>query len=91
MDLPISDSDIQQLNERDREELRGFLNNEAQKARIQGTVHSLTSVCFKKCITGNIKSGKLSGGEESCMRNCTERFFDTADLTMKFLQNMRQE
>ena len=52
--------------------------------------HDLTETCFKKCVTGPIKNGKLDRGEETCMANCTERFFDANLLTMKHLQNIRQ-
>lgn len=53
-------------------------------------VHSLTDMCWKKCITGNIKQGKLDKTEEGCMANCAERFLDVSGLTMKHLQNLRQ-
>lgn len=52
-------------------------------------VHSLTDMCFKKCITGAIKGGKLDRTEEGCMANCADRFLDVSSLTMKQLQNMR--
>ncbi|KAH7037759.1 mitochondrial import inner membrane translocase subunit TIM8 [Microdochium trichocladiopsis] len=85
----INDADLQRLNEKDKSELRTILNNEAQKSRVQSTVHSLTDVCFTKCITGTIKSGKLDRTEESCMANCAERFLDASKLTMSHLQGMR--
>ncbi|KAI1824431.1 Tim10/DDP family zinc finger protein [Xylaria intraflava] len=87
--IPI-DKELQSLNEKDKAELQQVLQNESQKSRVHATVHSLTNVCFNKCITGTIKSGKLDKTEESCMTNCAERFFDISKLTMKHLQNMRQ-
>ncbi|EMR71309.1 hypothetical protein MGN70_011137 [Eutypa lata] len=86
----LNDFDIQQLNDKDKAELRQFLANENQKARVQATVHSLTDMCFKKCITGAIKGGKLDRTEEGCMANCADRFLDVSSLTMKHLQNLRQ-
>ncbi|KAI0914315.1 Tim10/DDP family zinc finger protein [Ustulina deusta] len=86
----IDSADLEKLNDRDKTELRQFLQNENQKARLQATVHSLTDVCFKKCITGSIKNSKLERSEESCMANCADRFFDISTLTMKHLQNIRQ-
>ncbi|KAI1754282.1 Tim10/DDP family zinc finger protein [Xylaria castorea] len=86
----VDTNELERLNEKDKLELRQFLHNEQQKGRIQSTVHSLADVCFKKCITGTIKNGKLDKNEESCMANCAERFFDVSSLTMKHLQNMRQ-
>ncbi|RYP48433.1 hypothetical protein DL768_005706 [Monosporascus sp. mg162] len=86
----LNDFDLQQLSDKDKNELRQFLANENQKARVQATVHSLTDMCFKKCITGAIKGGKLDKTEEGCMANCADRFIDVSSLTMKQLQNMRQ-
>ncbi|KAK8115075.1 uncharacterized protein PG998_000373 [Apiospora kogelbergensis] len=86
----LNDHDLEKLNDKDKAELRSFLNNESQKARVQSTVHSLTDMCFTKCITGNIKQGKLDKNEEGCMANCAERFLDISGLTMKHLQNLRQ-
>ncbi|KAK7746136.1 Mitochondrial import inner membrane translocase subunit tim8 [Diatrype stigma] len=85
----LNDFDLQQLNEKDKGELRQFLANENQKARVQNIVHSLTDMCFNKCITGAIKGGKLDRTEEGCMANCADRFLDVSSLTMKQLQNMR--
>ncbi|KAI1312097.1 Tim10/DDP family zinc finger protein [Xylaria venustula] len=89
--LSLDTADLEKLNDKDKTELRQFLNNENQKARVQATVHSLTDVCFRKCITGTIKNGKLDKNEEGCMANCAERFFDVSNLTMKHLQNIRQQ
>ncbi|KAJ8122184.1 hypothetical protein ONZ43_g1559 [Nemania bipapillata] len=86
----LDTAEVDKLNENDKAELRQFLQNENQKARVQNTVHSLTDMCFRKCITSTIKNGKLEKNEESCMANCTERFFDVGNLTVKQLQNMRQ-
>ncbi|KAI0527932.1 Tim10/DDP family zinc finger protein [Xylaria bambusicola] len=88
--LSLETADLDKLNDQDKTELRQFLQNENQKARVQATVHSLTDVCFRKCITGSIRNGKLDKTEESCMANCAERFFDVSTLTMKHLQNIRQ-
>ncbi|KAI0603381.1 Tim10/DDP family zinc finger protein [Biscogniauxia sp. FL1348] len=86
----LNEHELDKLNEKDKVELRQFLANESQKARVQATVHTLTDTCFNKCITGTIRNGKLDKTEESCMSNCAERFFDISSLTMKHLQNLRQ-
>ncbi|KAI1395792.1 Tim10/DDP family zinc finger-domain-containing protein [Hypoxylon fuscum] len=88
-DLNLNDLDLAQLNDKDKAELRNFLANENQKARIQTTVHSLTDMCFMKCITGTIRGGKLDKSEESCMTNCADRFVDVSHLTLKHLANLR--
>ncbi|KAI0399920.1 Tim10/DDP family zinc finger-domain-containing protein [Xylaria palmicola] len=88
--LSLENADLDRLNDKDKTELRQFLNNENQKARIQSSVHSLADVCFNKCVTGAIRSNKLDRTEEACMTNCAERFLDISALTMKHLQSMRQ-
>ena len=52
--------------------------------------HALTDICWKKCVTGTIRNGKLDKGEESCLASCVDRFLDVNLLTMKHLQSMRQ-
>ncbi|KAI1867067.1 hypothetical protein JX265_007643 [Neoarthrinium moseri] len=124
----LSNFDLEKLNEKDKAELRQFLGNENQKARVQSTeprlsivkagpaashanprlsreryefrltsapplsvvVHSLTDMCWKKCVTGSIKQGAMDKNEQSCMANCADRFLDASSLTMKHLQNLRQ-
>ncbi|KAI1464793.1 Tim10/DDP family zinc finger-domain-containing protein [Daldinia caldariorum] len=88
--INLNNFDLAKLNESDKAELRQFFANEGQKARIQTTVHNLTDMCFRKCVTGAIRSGKLDRAEEGCMANCADRFIDVSQLTVKHLQNMRQ-
>ncbi|OTA80164.1 hypothetical protein M434DRAFT_401877 [Hypoxylon sp. CO27-5] len=89
-DVNLNDYDLNKLNDKDKGELRQFLANENQKARLQSTVHTLTDICFKKCITGTIRSGRLDKSEEGCMANCADRFVDVSQLTMKHLQSLRE-
>ncbi|OTA66761.1 hypothetical protein K449DRAFT_431087 [Hypoxylon sp. EC38] len=89
-DVNLNDYDLNKLNDKDKGELRQFLANENQKARLQSTVHTLTDICFKKCITGTIRGGRLDKSEEGCMANCADRFVDVSQLTMKHLQNLRE-
>lgn len=51
--------------------------------------HSLTQICWKKCVTGSIKNPKLDRSEEGCLANCVDRFLDVNFLTMKHLNGMR--
>ncbi|KAI1661929.1 Tim10/DDP family zinc finger-domain-containing protein [Daldinia decipiens] len=88
--INLNDFDLSKLNGNDKAELRQFFANEGQKARIQTTVHSLTDMCFRKCMTSTVRSGKLDKGEEGCMVNCANRFIDVSQLTVKHLQNLRQ-
>jgi hypothetical protein len=33
--------------------------------------------CFKKCIGSKFGSAKFERGEETCLQNCVDRFFDS--------------
>ncbi|BDD61958.1 Mitochondrial import inner membrane translocase subunit tim8 [Monascus purpureus] len=81
--------DISKLSDADKRELNQFLENEAQKTNIQQTVHHLADVCWKKCITGKITSGRLDRTEESCAQNCVERWMDTNLSVLKHLEALR--
>lgn len=52
-------------------------------------VHNLTDICWKKCVTGSIKSGKLDRSEESCAQNCVDRFLDANDTVLRHLSEMK--
>ncbi|KAF3769906.1 hypothetical protein M406DRAFT_35012 [Cryphonectria parasitica EP155] len=83
-------ADLDRLSAKDKQELRQFINNEQQKAQIQQRSHDLTEMCFKKCVTGSIRSNALEGGEQACLANCVDRFMDASVLAVKHLQGMRQ-
>ncbi|KAH8879404.1 cora-domain-containing protein [Thozetella sp. PMI_491] len=86
----LQQADLDRLNDKDRTELRQFLANNEQRARIQSQSHVLTDICWKKCVTGGIKGSSLDKSEQGCLANCVDRFFDVNLLTMKHLANMRQ-
>ncbi|KAH8434711.1 Mitochondrial import inner membrane translocase subunit tim8 [Aspergillus melleus] len=81
--------DVSKLSDGDKKELNQFLTNEAQKSNIQQTVHHLADICWKKCITGKISSGRLDQSEESCAHNCVERWMDTNLAVLKHLETLR--
>lgn len=54
-------------------------------------VHSLTDICWRKCVTGTIRSGKLDKNEETCAQNCVDRFLDANFTVIKHLENMRNQ
>ncbi|KAI1167423.1 Tim10/DDP family zinc finger protein [Nemania serpens] len=87
--LSVNTADLEKLSEKDKSELQQFLQNESTKARLASSVHTLTNVCFRKCVTGAIRSGRLEKTEESCLTNCTERFFDLSELTVQHLNARR--
>ncbi|EOO02839.1 putative mitochondrial import inner membrane translocase subunit tim8 protein [Phaeoacremonium minimum UCRPA7] len=86
----LEQADLDKLNDKDKSELRQFISNEQQRTRIQSQTHALTDVCWKKCVSGTIRNGKLDKSEEGCLASCVDRFLDVNLLTMKHLQSMRQ-
>lgn len=73
--------------------LSGFLFSStlivANISMVLAAVHNLTDVCFKKCVTANISSARLERQEESCGRNCVERFLDANLSVVKHLESLR--
>ncbi|BCR83819.1 Tim10/DDP family zinc finger protein [Aspergillus chevalieri] len=86
---PTAQLDLSKLSDADKKELNQFLTNEAQKSNIQQTVHHLADVCWKKCITGKVSSGRLDRTEEACAQNCVERWMDTNLSVLKHLESLR--
>ncbi|KAF2238478.1 hypothetical protein EV356DRAFT_528941 [Viridothelium virens] len=84
--LPVDPS---KLSDNDKKEIQQFVVNETQKARIQQSIHSLTDMCFRKCITSRISSGSLDRNEESCTQNCVDRYMDANHTILKKLEEMR--
>ncbi|KAI9817302.1 MAG: Mitochondrial import inner membrane translocase subunit tim8 [Thelocarpon impressellum] len=92
MDTSNSQSlDIANLSAADKAELQKFVAGETQKARIQNSVHSLTDVCWRKCVPGKISSAVLEKGEVACAQNCVERFMDANMLVLKGLEALRSQ
>ncbi|KAH8702632.1 putative magnesium and cobalt transport protein and translocase of inner mitochondrial membrane [Talaromyces proteolyticus] len=81
--------DINKLSATDRQELNLFLANETQKSNIQQTVHQLSEICWKKCVTGRITSNRLDSSEESCTQNCVDRWMDSNLAILKHLETLR--
>ncbi|KAB5570312.1 Tim10/DDP family zinc finger protein [Coniochaeta sp. 2T2.1] len=90
MDPSVSNLDLEQLNEKDKAELRQFVGNENQRTRVREQTHVLTDICWKKCVTGTVKNAALDKGEQSCLANCVDRFLDVNFMTLKHLGSMRQ-
>ncbi|KAG7837955.1 hypothetical protein KL943_000031 [Ogataea angusta] len=60
---------LQQLDERSRQEVAAFIQQESSKMKIQSSVTSFTDKCFKKCVS-TIDNGNLSNFEANCMNDC---------------------
>jgi len=73
-----------------QKELQSFLDREQAQARLQQSIHTFTSMCWDKCITGT-PSTRFSRGEESCLVNCVERFLDTSLFMVKKVESQRQD
>lgn len=89
MDQRQAQVDIDRLSDSDKRDLQQSINNEMQKAKIQESVHELTDICWKKCVTGSISSSSLDSKEEPCIQNCVERFLDANEAVLKHLSAMR--
>jgi import inner membrane translocase subunit TIM8 len=56
---------------------------------LNAAIHELNSVCFKKCITGRMSQGSLERNEDTCMKNCVDRYMDANMMIIKHLERMR--
>ncbi|KAK3322332.1 Tim10/DDP family zinc finger-domain-containing protein [Apodospora peruviana] len=86
----VSTADIERLSDKDKADLRQVLQKEEQRNFIQSQSHLFTDICWKKCITGTIKSNVLDSSEGTCLANCVERFLDVNLTTQNHLAAMRQ-
>ncbi|KAI9802853.1 MAG: Mitochondrial import inner membrane translocase subunit tim8 [Piccolia ochrophora] len=80
---------FEQLSAPEKAEIAQFVEGESQKARIHGTVHHLTKICWKKCVQTPIRTGGFEKGEETCARNCVGRFMDGHMAVLEKLEQMR--
>ncbi|KAG2368226.1 Tim10/DDP family zinc finger-domain-containing protein [Suillus spraguei] len=78
------------FDEATQKELATFFEREQAQARINSTVHNLTSMCWDKCITGTPGS-RFARGEESCLLNCVDRFLDTSLFIIKTIEGQRSQ
>ncbi|KAI8592483.1 mitochondrial import inner membrane translocase subunit TIM8 [Geranomyces variabilis] len=78
MNIPTAD-----LDEKSKQELVQFVENEQRRANFQSTVHQYTDVCWDKCIT-KVKP-TLDKSDEVCLTNCVERFLDSTILLLNSL------
>ncbi|CAN0345641.1 unnamed protein product [Lampetra fluviatilis] len=65
-------------------ELQRFIESETQRQRFQQVVHSVTDMCWEKCMD---KPGpKLDSRTEVCLVNCVGRFIDTSKFVLNRLE-----
>ncbi|OQE31526.1 hypothetical protein PENSTE_c001G04466 [Penicillium steckii] len=86
---PQTQMDISNLSDADKKDLSQILQSEQQKTNIQQNVHSLSDICFKKCLSGRpITSSTLDRSEQTCAENCVGRWMDTQINIISKLQKM---
>lgn len=91
MDTTATDLGLSEFNEKDRRELMVFLENERQKAKFQENVHSLTSMCWGKCIAANkIVGPQVDKNEAGCLENCVNRYIDAQKTVIAQLDRIRR-
>ncbi|KAF9513446.1 hypothetical protein BS47DRAFT_969275 [Hydnum rufescens UP504] len=79
----------EKFDEATQKELTQFLLEEQKKERLQASVHSLTSACWDKCVTGSVSS-RFARSEESCLVNCVGRFLDTSLHIVNRIESQRR-
>lgn len=80
----------EKFDEATQKELASFLEKEQAQARLHTSIHTFTSLCWDKCITGT-PSTRFSRSEESCLANCVERFLDTSLFMVKKIEEQREQ
>ncbi|KAJ3790263.1 Tim10/DDP family zinc finger-domain-containing protein [Lentinula aff. detonsa] len=83
-------ADVPKFDEATQKELATFLEKEQTQAKLHSTVHSLTTMCWDKCITST-PSTRFARGEESCLNHCVDRFLDTSIFLVKQIQDRRDQ
>lgn len=79
------------FNEETRKELASFMEREKAQAEVDSAIHSFTKMCWKKCISGTPSGTRFSRGEETCLMNCVDRFFDTSAFLVTKIQEKREQ
>lgn len=77
---------------KEQQELQQFVVNETQKLRINQEIHMMTDICWKKCFgSSSMKGSGLTSSEETCTRDCVNRFLDGNDAIIRQLQRCQSE
>lgn len=111
MDASLENFGIGDLTEKDRQEIKQFVNQEQAKAKFQDSelrpracrpppppppadasapapdVHSLTAMCWTKCIAANKIAGPaVDKAEGACLENCVNRYIDAQKSVIQQLE-----
>ena len=55
------------------------MEREKAQAEVDSGTHSLNNTCWDKCVQST-PSTKFARGEETCLFNCVDRFFDASSF-----------
>ncbi|ORY91655.1 mitochondrial import inner membrane translocase subunit TIM8 [Leucosporidium creatinivorum] len=88
MSAPQQQTGAEQLDLATQRELATFIEQEQTKAKLQATIHDMTSMCWDKCVTSSI-GARFSKSEGTCLLNCVDRFLDTSKYLVKHLEERR--
>mmetsp|Transcript_8033 Transcript_8033/g.16426 ORF Transcript_8033/g.16426 Transcript_8033/m.16426 type:complete len:81 (-) Transcript_8033:80-322(-) len=62
-------------------QMMSFLEQEKKKAAVNQIIGQLTNICWDKCMS--TPGRKLSYGEEQCLSNCAQRFFESSQVLLQ--------
>ncbi|QDZ17761.1 mitochondrial import inner membrane translocase [Chloropicon primus] len=62
-------------------QMMSFLEQEKKKAAVNEIIGQLTNICWDKCMS--TPGRKLSYGEEQCLSNCAQRFFESSQILLQ--------
>ncbi|KZT52521.1 hypothetical protein CALCODRAFT_487093 [Calocera cornea HHB12733] len=79
-----------QTDEALEKELASFLEQETAKSQVQSSIHTLTDMCWKKCVTGSI-GARFARSEEGCLVNCVDRFLDSSLFIIQKVEEARKQ
>ncbi|KIY65511.1 hypothetical protein CYLTODRAFT_456240 [Cylindrobasidium torrendii FP15055 ss-10] len=81
---------MDQFDPATQRELDAFLRREQAAAKVQSTIHTLSGLCWDKCIKST-PSNKFSSSEASCLTNCVDRWMDTSKFLIQNLQEKQKQ
>jgi len=76
---------MDQFDKASQKELEKFVTELQAVERAQTMKATLTSTCWDKCIAGSV-SNRFARGEEACLENCVNRFYDTSVILVNRLE-----
>ncbi|KAJ3211484.1 Mitochondrial import inner membrane translocase subunit tim8 [Dinochytrium kinnereticum] len=69
---------MDQLTDSEKKEMASFVAAEQQRANFQQQVHTYADICWDKCIASSKVKPGLDRSDETCIKNCVDRFIDSS-------------